>query len=216
MGTEDADRDGLGAQLKELASSIDLLLTGTFRPKTREAQNMTMLLSAIGLVILFGLVEPDKAVIAGLELKTSATSASIVLWVTSLFYCLRFGFFYYQDITLHRVRRVATGAIIAEVIKPIIESHARVAAAVNKFNEARQNVSDPTEEIYNLASVVVDECRREKAETRQLGAIRNVLLFFYKRFFRIENIRFFIEVAFPVLLLGCFTYTLGQRFIAFP
>jgi hypothetical protein len=175
----------LDVQVKDLASSIRDLVTGTFRAETREAQNMTMILCGLGLVIVFGLVKPEKATVGSLELKASAETASVILAGTACFFWIRFIYFAYQDMTLHSFTRTSTATIIDGIIGPIRKSHARITQAARRLQEA-QELSANEEEIHKLTQEVVSACKQQTAETSHLVPIRNLLLEFYKRLRRIE------------------------------
>ena len=114
------------AQTKELASSVDELVIRVLRAETREAQNMTILLSAVGLVIFYGLVSVEKTTIGGFELKPTGTSAATVLCAVACFYWLRFVYFGYQDMTLHRFTRTSAAATFQKITKPMIDAHLSV------------------------------------------------------------------------------------------
>jgi hypothetical protein len=110
------------ALTSSLTSPLDFVLKKRFSAEARVAQNLVLLLAALGIALGAGLITLKNEKAAGFEFAVGSTKAGIVLLaVTSVFFLIRFLFLAWRDWQAYGLKMLAALRSMHEVAKLIDE-----------------------------------------------------------------------------------------------
>jgi hypothetical protein len=145
-------------QITEVRSALAQLVKDPFTPKTRAAQNMTILLSGLGIAIALGFITVEEFGFGDSKAKfhTGPLSLGLLFLCTSAFLLARFLLFSKENLALHKLETLSAYKNLLEASLPIMkisdESDHRQKELYAEAVEKRMELDDVADKIRKIRS----------------------------------------------------------------
>jgi hypothetical protein len=197
-------------QIAEVRPALERLIKDPFGPKTRAAQNMTLLLSGLGIAVVLGFITLEEfgGGESKLKFQASALSLGFLLLCTSTFVLIRFLLFSHENLAVQRLERLAAYQQLLEASLPFMkisaESDERKKGLFAEAVEKRMSIEHVVEQARAIALETEARIQPYLPLIRYIDTVQNAGKW-------IDRFRSVVDRLFPTALWLALVLLLAQQ-----